>query len=264
MTPALTKTLLAAAAVAATLTPSLAEARGVRVSAGGHWRVSGGVSVVVGSPQPPPPPPLVACECGPQPAYPAYPEYYAPPPPQAVAMPAPPPRRPMFGIGLVASAIDINDGALEGEGGGLIGRLRLAPRWQLELQISQDRFHDNPRVDSRIGAAALIDLGRPGGLTPYLVLGVGLNVIQPFGDENQDHVDPDTLPHQAYVEAGVGLELELTRHWTISGDVRLQARQLEEREESGTARLTGPAALVPGEPEEEDAAEARVNLILYF
>ena len=243
----------ALAALVASLSPSLAEARGLHVRVGGRVHVSGGVVVRVGTP---PPPPVYYAPS--YPVYPSYPQYYAEPAP-AIAVAAPVRRRPMFGIGIMASSVAIAHSELQAEGVGLLGRLRLAPRFQLELQLSQDKFVDNPRIDSRAGVAGIFDLGRPGGLTPYLVLGAGVNVIEPLG--HNDNVDPESLPVQGYLEAGIGLEWEISRHLALSGDFRMQARRFDP-EQHDTTRARPPVG--SSFPEKENAAEGRVNLILYF
>jgi hypothetical protein len=258
MKPGLPGAVIAAAVCAATLfTAAPAEARGLHVRVGGHVHVSGGVVVRVGSP-PPPPPVYYGYET--YPSYQPYPPQYYAPAPAVVA--APEPRRPFFGLGVLASSIALDNqsgaDALEGEGVGLIGRLRLARRFELELQLSQDRFYENPRVDSRFGVAGIFDLGEPGGFTPYLVLGAGVNVIDPLGDAQDRH--PDTLPTQGYLEAGIGLEWEIFQHLVISSDVRLQGRRLD-KESVTNAKLTSPGASLT---DKEDALEGRVNLIYYF
>jgi hypothetical protein len=214
--------------------------------------VRGGVAVHIGAP--PPPPVYYAPTYA---VYPSYPQYYAEPAPVVVAAPAP--RRPMFGIGLMASSVAIAHSELEGQGVGLLGRLRLTPGFQLELQLSQDEFVDNPRVDSRAGVAGLFALGRPGGLTPYLVLGAGVNVIEPLG--HNGNTDDEALPVQGYLEAGIGLEWEITRWLALSGDFRLQARRFDQESGDGAVRSS---SLTTSFPEKENAAEGRVNLILYF
>jgi len=261
MKPVLAKLVLAAAVTAGlsaiVLVPAQAEAHRVRF--GVHLR--GRVSVHIGAPvvvqprpvavgyydpyQPPPPPP-------PQPA-----SYYYPPAEPAPVVAYGPPRRPVLGLGLGLTSIDVNEGELEGEGASIFGRLRLGQRWQLELSMGQDRFGDNPRVDTRVGGALLYELGQPGGLTPYVLVGLGANVIQPLGE--MEDVDPDTLPQQSYAEAGVGLGWEASRHFTLSGELRLQGRQLVETE--------GQARSFPGATPmqtEENVAEARLNLIYWF
>jgi hypothetical protein len=253
----LAPTVIAATALAATLaTPSLAEARGLHVRVGGGVHVHGGVVVRVG----PPPPPAVVYTYETYPVYPSYPTYYAPAP--AIVAPVEP-RRPIFGLGVLASSISINDSEYEGEGVGLMGRLRLTPRFQLELQLSQDRFFDHPRIDSRFGGAGLFMLGQPGGLTPYVLVGAGVNVIQPNGDEAQ--IETQRLPTQGYLEAGVGLEWELFTHLVLSGDLRVQARRLDR--DSADAYASAKLSPTPSGtwiPDKEDAVEGRVNLILYF
>jgi hypothetical protein len=258
MKPGLLGAVIAAATCAATLfTSAPAEARGLHVRVGGHVHVSGGVVVRVGTP-PPPPPVYYGYET--YPSYQPYPPTYYAPAPAIVA--APEPRRPFFGLGVLASSIAVEnqngDSDLQGEGVGLIGRLRLARRFELELQLSQDRFYENPRVDSRFGVAGIFDLGEPGGFTPYLVLGAGVNVIDPLGNAQDTH--PDTLPTQGYLEAGLGLEWEIFQHLVISSDLRLQGRRLD-KESVANAKLTSPGASLN---DKEDALEGRVNLILYF
>jgi hypothetical protein len=259
MKPGLLGAVIAVAASAATLfTSAPAEARGLHVRVGGHVHVSGGVVVRVGSPPPPPP------------VYYGYDPYYAPPPPPpqyyapapAVVAAAPEPRRPFFGLGVLASSIALHnqstDDELQGEGVGLLGRFRLARRFELELQLSQDRFYENPRVDSRFGVAGIFDLGQPGGFTPYLVLGAGVNVIDPLGNAQDTH--NDNLPAQGYLEAGFGLEWEIFQHLVISGDLRLQGRRLD-KDSVASSKLTSPGASLA---DREDALEGRLNAIFYF
>jgi hypothetical protein len=163
----------------------------------------------------------------------------------------------MFGIGLMASSISLSND-LEGEGGGLIGRIRFTDNFQLEGQLSMDRFYDTSREDTRVGLAGIFNLGKPGGFTPYLVLGLGANVVHPLGVEDERIADED-LPVQGYLEAGVGIEYEVCRWLVLSADLRAQARRFDREAQGGTARQ-----LVDTFPEKEDAAEGRLNAILYF
>jgi hypothetical protein len=229
--------------------PHSADAR-VRVKVGGGVKVHGHVGVYVG------PPVYTSTTYGPAPAYyPADPYYPPPPPPVYVA-----PRRPIFGLGLYASSVAVdtgNDSAEEGSGGGLFARLRLSNRFELEGEIGGEAYMDSARLDSRLGIAGIINLGEPGGFTPYLVLGTGLAVVSPQGQEREE--DPDTLPSYGYVEAGIGLSWELTPHFQLTGDLRLQSRHLAETE--GSAR-TLPA--YPGAPDEESVTLGRIAAIYYF
>jgi hypothetical protein len=262
MKPGLLGAVIAATAVAATVVaPQSAEARGLHIRAGGHVHLSGGVYVRVGSP-PPPPPPVYYYESQPT-YYPAYPPQYAPAPAPAVVQVAEPPRRGILGLGLNVSSIgvgnDNGDTDLHGEGIGLIGRLHLSPRFELELNLAQNRFYDNPRVDSRLGADGIFLLGEPGGFTPYLLLGAGFNVIDPLGNAQETGND-EHLPVQGYVEAGVGIEWAIVPHLALSTDLRLQGRRLDEESVKDSKLASGTTTIA----QKEDALEGRVNLIFYF
>jgi len=234
-----------------------ADAR-VRVRVGGHVHVRGGVSVHVG-------PPVVyggytyyGTAPGYYPADPYPPPAYGPPPPAPAYVAAPAPRRPIFGLGLYASsvALDQDSGGIEGSGGGLFARLRLSHRFELEAELGGEAYVDSARIDSRLGVAGIINLGEPGGFTPYLVLGTGLTVVSPQGQDRNE--DPDTLPSYGYVEAGVGLSWELGPHFSLLGDVRLQARHLAEDSRSYHV------VAYPDAPEKESATLGRISAIYYF
>jgi hypothetical protein len=257
----LAKLLLAAAATltAVAAMPATAQADRFRVRIGGHVHVGGHVQVVVGRPAPPPPP-TYACDYGCSNA--GY--YYEPapaPPPPAPMQPyygyptASAPRRPSLGLGLMMSSVELDESGLAADGAGLLGRLRVSPRLELEVTLASDQYRENPRIDTRIGAAALIGLGQPGGFTPYLVLGAGANVVQPQGQDT----NMDALPAYGYLEAGIGLSWELTPHFSLTGDLRLQARHLSEDSTDPKYRLA-----IESMPKEERATEGRLSAIYYF
>jgi hypothetical protein len=237
-----------AALAAASLVPSTASARGLRVHLGGHVHVRAGAHVVVGSPPPPP----VYYAPAPEPAY-----YYAPAPAPPAAYVAPAPRRPIFGLGLYASSATIDE-EQEASGGGLFARVRFGERLELEGEIGGEAFVDTPRLDSRVGLAAIVNLGQPGGVTPYLVVGAGAVLVSPNGQDREE--DPDTLPTYGYVEIGGGLSWQLGDHLALTGDIRFQARHLSEKDSSEARTIIS----TPGFKDEERAALGRISVIYYF
>lgn len=257
-----------ASLLATTVLALPAQAQGVTVSGG--VQVSGGVAVGVGYGPPPPyyPP-------APQPVYypPPQPVYY-PPPPQPVYYPPPPaPIEPaprlQLGVGLYLSSSAVGDTAnsedteLTAAGGGALLRLRLGDHFELEGLVGQDHFHETPRIDTRLGLAGLFNFGDPGGFRPFALLGVGVNVIQPLGNEVE--YAEDTLPTQGYVEVGLGLSWEISDAFVLAGEWRAQARQLDEesRQRGYTTRGVGQA------PADDDAgrevsSEVRLTGLVYF
>jgi hypothetical protein len=231
--------------------------------------VSGGVQVhagvTIGAGYGPPPPPPVYYAPPPPPVYdPPPPAYYVPPP----CAEEPALARPRFGIGLYASSTEVGEGAaaIDGAGGGVSLRLRFGDHLELEGLIGQDHFTDVPRVDTRVGAAAIYNFGHPGGLRPYVLLGTGLNVIDPTGDTADQNPDAE-LPTQGYVEAGLGLSWEITRSLVIAAEWRVQARELTTPEGSTTSSARGvtvPPSTDPGDADRETAAEGRLSATVWF
>jgi hypothetical protein len=248
-----TTLLLASTSVMLAL-PTLASAD-VHIS--GSARVSAGVSVGVGYGPPP------------APYYPPAPVYYAPPPPAPVYYAPPEPCQPVapfhrLAIGLYMSSSSVGGGdhgkqahELDGAGGGLVVRWRVTDRFELEGLVGQDRFADNPRIDTRLGVAGLLYFGH-GQVRPFVLLGMGANIIQPNGEDSGD--DEEQLPSQGYVEGGFGVALEITPSFVLTGEVRAQARRLDQR---SIDRGYAPA-LVGNDEGHEGQAEARITGLFYF
>jgi hypothetical protein len=184
--------------------------------------------------------------------------YYAPPPAPPPAYYAP--RRPVFGLGLYFGSTTIGqngDAKDTADGVGLIARLRMSPRLELEGQLGADQFAnastpEASRQDSRLGLDLLVNLSNPGGFVPFLLVGGGINVVAPQGQNS----DSRNLPTYGYLEAGAGLSWELTPHFSLTGDLRLQARHLSKDATNRT--------LLAGMPDKENATQVRFGAIYYF
>lgn len=216
--------------------------------------------------------------------YPAYvPSYYEtttyyPVAPAPVAAPGvvavtPPPRRelPRLGIGLFAggSAVESQhgDSAHESDDLGLLARFRLTPGLLLEGEIGKMSYDaygiENARVDRRLGASLLYEIGAYNRWAPYLLVGTGVQ---------QAEVAGDFTTTQDYAEIGAGLRWAVTEKFHLALELRAGSR----------ATVSSPDTVAPGTPvpdgtamrtitpppassdETEEYTRARLNAILYF
>jgi hypothetical protein len=175
---------------------------------------------------------------------------------QVVARREPSPAR--FGIGGYLSGSHIGDAEDDtgaGEGAGLFARYRFSAV-ELELALGGTEYTKLDRREGKAGLALLVPLWR-GFFSPYLVVGAG-------GLQSEvQSVKRDFW----YAEAGGGLALNLSRRFTISGDVRWSARReiVTEDDVSPQPRIgTSPMTVGGGEPLEERGLEGRLTAILYF
>jgi hypothetical protein len=153
-----------------------------------------------------------------------------------------------LGLGLFVGAMSTVGGETGTESAGGLLRLRLNSSFDLEGEISRSRAQGEPTYD-RAGLGLVWKIGSLSGLRPYVVGAVG-------GVEASGMTDA----RRGYAEAGVGLELKLTRSLRLAGDVR-----------SGTMRLgqgDEPQAKTFGAPmlRDHDASysRARIGALLYF
>lgn len=273
---------LAASAGTTTLTESSAHAD-VRIRIGGsaHVRVGGGVRVRgprvhyrVRRPPPPPlrihvggsiwvgggynrprfaaPPPAPEyCDCGPseQNYYPVMPTASG----SAYLAPAPRPALPRWGIGLAAGGVSVEDQDA-GDDLALVGRFRLTPGLLLEGEIGKNELANDARVDRRLGASLIYEIGAYNRWAPYFVGGAGVSQVE-VGDG-------DFQSSQSFGEVGVGLRLAVTARIHVGADIRAGSRS----EMSDEARPLDAAArsVAPPEDESEEYTRARISGVLYF
>lgn len=211
--------------------------------------------------------------------YPAYvPSYYATatyyPVEPAVAAPgvvavAPAPRRelPKLGIGLFAggSAVEsqTGDSTHESDDLGLLARFRLTTGLLIEGELGKMSYDvdgvENARVDRRLGATLIYEIGARNRWAPYLLAGLGVQQAEVAGDFQTT---------QDYGEIGAGLRWAVTPKFHLAAELRAGTRATVSSDDSiqpvsGTAMrtITPPSA---SSDETEKYTRARLSAILYF
>jgi hypothetical protein len=175
---------------------------------------------------------------------------------------------PKLGIGLFAggSAVESQTGASmhESDDMGLLGRFRLTPGLILEGELGKMSYTvdgvENARVDRRLGASLLYEIGAYNRWAPYLLVGMGVQ---------QAEVGGDFTTTQDYGEIGAGLRWAVTPRFHLTFELRAGARatvasddMLQPFPGSGTARTITPPS--ESSDETEEYTRGRLNAILYF
>lgn len=135
--------------------------------------------------------------------------------PGAVAVAAPRPALPTFGIGVFAGGTNVQD-RQDSTDVGAMARLRLGTGLLLEGEIAKTTFKDNVRVDRRIGGSLLYEFGAYNSLAPYVLAGGGVNQADVNGSFNTT---------QDFGELGVGLRWALSRNLHLTFDIRAGRRK---------------------------------------
>jgi hypothetical protein len=191
--------------------------------------------------------------------YPVAPAQSAPvQPAPAVAMtaPAPQPSLPRFGIGLFAGGISVQ-GVDQSSDVGVLGRFRLTNGLLVEGELGKTSFQNDLRVDRRLGASLVYEIGAYNRLAPYLLAGLGAQ---------QANVDGQFKTDQSFGELGVGLRLALTPNIHILADIRAGSRNTVSSNDPG---ITGTAARSISPPsadsnQSEEYTRGRLAAALYF
>ncbi len=172
------------------------------------------------------------------------------------------PELPKFGIGLFAggASVEGTDGfeAKESSDVGLLGRLRLTQGLLLEAEVGKQSYESDLRVDRKIGASLVYEIGAYNKLAPYVLAGLGVQ---------QAEVDGGFETRQNYGELGIGLRYAATPHFHVLFDVRAGSRATAEsddlRSDSGvSARQVTPPSEVSNDA--ENYTRARLAAVLYF
>lgn len=172
------------------------------------------------------------------------------------------PELPKFGIGLFAggASVEGTDGfeAKESSDVGLLGRLRLTQGLLLEAEVGKQSYESDLRVDRKMGASLVYEIGAYNKLAPYVLAGLGVQ---------QAEVDGGFETRQNYGELGVGLRYAATPHFHILFDVRAGSRQTAESDDlrgdsdAVTRQVTPPSAI---SNEAENYTRGRLAAVLYF
>jgi hypothetical protein len=220
----------------------------LRIRVGGAIWVGGGYYGYYGPRYAAPPPPVAPCDCGPGYYHPVVP---APAATVAVAAPAPRPILPRWGVGVAAGGVNVQ-GQPAGDDLALLGRLRLTPGLLVEGELGKSELADGARLDRRLGASLVYEIGAYNRLAPYLVGGLGVSQVD-VGDSYRTH--------QQFGELGVGLRLAVTPRVHIAADLRAGSRTATEH-----APMADVAARVVAPPvdESEEYTRARLSGVLYF
>ena len=198
------------------------------------------------------PPPPAYCDCGPA-AVPSY-SYYpvAPSATTYAAVQAPPPL-PRFGIGLFAGGVDV-EGQHASSELGFLARVRLTPGLLIEGDVAKSELEDGTRIDRRLGAGLVWEIGAYNTFAPYLV---------GEGGVMQAEVGSDWSTTQSFGEIGVGLRWALSRNFHLAADIRAGTRH--EVDENGQRADLGVAReIAPPEDEDEQYTRGRISALLYF
>jgi hypothetical protein len=219
--------------------------RPVRVHVGGSIWVGGGTYYGPRFAEPPPSHSYCDCDDG---------GYYGPvrpAPSVVVSQPAPRPALPRWGLGIAAGGVSV-EGQDAGDDLALIGRFRLTPGLAIEGEVGKNELADGQRVDRRLGASLVYELGAYNRWAPYGVAGIGVSQVDVGGGEYESD--------QRFAEIGVGLRLALSRRIHVAADIRAGSRE-QIGGDSGDARAFSVA---PPADESEEYTRLRLSGLLYF
>jgi opacity protein-like surface antigen len=194
--------------------------------------------------------------------YPVQPTYGGP---SVVAVAAPRPELPRFGVGLFAGAVNTTDNQQTNTGEsdlGVLGRFRLTPGLIVEGELGKTTTNlnnvDNVRVDRRLGGSLLYEIGAYNRFAPYLLAGLGVQQAQVGGDYSTT---------QDYGEIGAGIRYAITDHFHITLDIRAGSRSTVSDPNSVMPVNTAARTITPpsaGSNQSEDYTRGRLAAILYF
>jgi len=195
--------------------------------------------------------------------YPVQPEY-AGPSVAAVVIAQPP--LPRFGVGLFAGGVntDYNTQTDTKESDyGLLARFRLTDGLLVEGELGKTTYDvggvSNVRVDRRLGASLIYEIGARNRLAPYLLAG--------FGVQQADLGGGNYNTTQDFGELGVGLRFAVTEHFHLTLDVRAGTRSTVSSDQmtapaNGAAQAVAPPTSASNQ--NEDYTRGRLAAILYF
>jgi hypothetical protein len=176
-------------------------------------------------------------------------------PVQAQTVVAAAPRRelPRFGIGLFAGGVSVEN-VNESTDVGVLGRFRLTSGLLIEGEIGKTSY-EKDRVDRRLGATLVYEIGAYNRLAPYVLAGLGAQ---------QAAVDDGSTTTQNFGELGLGLRLALTPNFHLLFDVRAGSRASVSSDEPSVAARTVVSPPSVDSNESEEYTRARLAAALYF
>lgn len=164
---------------------------------------------------------------------------------------------PVLGIGVFAGGSSVQDKQESSDLGAML-RLRLGGGLLVEGEIGRTSFKDDTRVDRRIGASLIYEIGARNDWAPYILAGGGVQ---------QADVDGSFTTTQDFGEIGVGLRWALSRNFHLTADVRAgRSKTIDSNEPiilNDAARSVAPPSGNFGD-DTEDYTRGRLAAILYF
>ena len=180
----------------------------------------------------------------------------------AAAVVAPRPQLPRFGVGVGYGVVSTSDPGGTSTGGSsdlsFLARFRLTPGLLIEGEIGKTDYDSSERVDRRLGASLIYEIGAYNKLAPYLLVGGGVQQADVNGDYNTT---------QDFAEVGVGLRYAITPHFSIAADIRAGERGSVSNDSNMSVLSTASRTLAPptsSSGQTEDYTRGRLSAILYF
>jgi hypothetical protein len=170
------------------------------------------------------------------------------------------PELPKFGIGLFAGGSSVED-VNESSDLGVVGRLRLGQGGLLlEGELGKTSYQSDLRVDRRLGASLVYEIGARNRLAPYILGGFGVQQADVAGTYNTT---------QNFAELGIGLRYAITAKFHIAADVRAGSRGTMSSDDPSREPLMGTVARTVAPPssssnQSEEYTRARLSALLYF
>jgi len=175
---------------------------------------------------------------------------------------APRPELPRFGIGLAYGMVSTDNPDGSSTTGttdlGFLARFRLTPGLIVEGEVGKTEYSNNERVDRRLGASLLYEIGAYNHLAPYVLVGGGVQQSDVNGNYNTT---------QDFAEAGVGLRYAITPHIHIMADIRAGERSSVSNDPTTTGLGTAARTIAPPTAQSgqnEDYTRGRLAAVLYF
>lgn len=167
------------------------------------------------------------------------------------------PELPKFAFGLFAGGVSVEN-ASESSDIGVVGRYRLTGGLLVEGEIGKMSYENDARVDRRMGASLVWEIGAYNKLAPYVLGG--------FGVQQADIADRFETT-QNYGELGIGLRYAVSPRVHLAFDVRAGTRaNVGETEDSGPVIGTDQSRIItpPSDDETEEYTRARLSALIYF
>lgn len=181
--------------------------------------------------------------------------------PGVVAVVAPQPALPKLGLGLFAGGVSVEDTS-ESSDLGILGRVRLGQGGLLvEGELGKTSYENDLRVDRRLGASLVYEIGARNRFAPYVLAGLGVQQAEVAGTYSTT---------QNFGELGIGVRYAFTPKFHVAFDVRGGSRETISSDDpvmtlpaDGTAaRTIAPPSSESGEGEQY--SRARLSALLYF